>query len=522
MKSAIIKYYPFLPLFLLCCFYGYKAIDFPIHDFANYYFGGQFLAEGRFNSGIYFPYVFNKMIAGSGHDNIFVSYAPNTPFLAFCFLPFCLFTVTAAKFIFNWISIGLFVLSIWRLFSFYKINPKWALLIPILFLVPIKNNLLFGQVYLLLFFLLSEGWLAYERERWKSMALFWGLAILLKVFPALLILFLVFRKQWKALCYLALSCLLLLAISLFFTGIDIWLFYGKEVLPKASNGEIANSFVDNYQSVFMFLKRLLVYQDIENPDPFFNSGSWFAATVFAFKIGVLAIGYFVSQRNANTIFAFAYWILATILISPYGSTYTFILLLFSFFALLKTDSSTAKKRVVFSLLLLLNNLPLSLFMENPFPLSYLRMFALLLFFGLLVSLVYHDVRWKVLTAVTVLPMIVVLFFKPVKTEKSTILLKDAPILIYDYQVQTHSEINYYFLTARFWDGKEKTIFWEAKIKAFQPLTLKNNQVFYQNRQMTFDQSHKLKPMLIDHKTILFLSDYDRGIGFYTLRKIELR
>ena len=139
MKKTLLKYYAFLPLLLLCGFYMFKAIAFPIHDFANYYFGGQFLAEGHFNATIYFPYEFNKAIFDLGTQNVFANYAPNTPFLAVLFAPFSLLAVAKAKLLFNGLSVVLFVVSIYRLFSHYEINSKYALLIPVLFLVPIKN-----------------------------------------------------------------------------------------------------------------------------------------------------------------------------------------------------------------------------------------------------------------------------------------------------------------------------------------------------------------------------------------------
>ena len=316
-----------------------------------------------------------------------------------------------AKLIFNCISIGLFAFSAYRLFSFYKINPRFTLLIPILFFVPIKNSLLFGQVYFFLFFLLSEGWIAYEKERWKSMSLFWSLAILLKVFPALLLLLLIFKKEWKPLFYLCLSCLLFLGISMLFTGIDIWIFYLKEVFPKASNGEIANAFVDNYQSVFMFLKQMFVFDSVENTTAIFNYPTLFSALLLVFKIGILTIGYFVSKKNSNFLLVFSYWILAMILLSPYGSTYTFILFLFPLLALLKSQISNVKKIVFCGILFLTNNLPLSLFIEKPFPLSYLRLLLLTVFCALFLIQIWPKTNWKILVGFSFIPMILVLIFK---------------------------------------------------------------------------------------------------------------
>ena len=517
MKSTILKYYPFLPLLLLCSFYVYKAIDFPVHDFANYYFGGTFLAEGHFNFDIYFPYEFNKAISDLGHKNIFVSYAPNTPFTAVCFLAFTIFSLATAKVVFNSISIVLFVFSLCRLFNYYKIDFRYALLLPILFLVPIKNNLLFGQVYFLLFFLLSEGWLAYEKGQWKSMSIFWSLAILLKVFPILLVALLLFRKQWKPAFYWAIGGLLVFGGSLFFTGIDIWVFYFKEVLPKASNGEIATAFVPNYQSVFMFLKELLVYDVTENPDAFFNYPIVFAALMATFKIGILVIGYCVSQKVSNAVLVFAYWILAMIILSPYGSTYTFILLLFPLVALLKSEISNVKKIIFCVLFFLICNVPLSIFISKNFPFSYLRLFLFLLLFAFFLYQFGQRIRYQIVVISFLVPMIFILIFKKDGVVKSTILQADLPILIYDYHINNN------LLTYFYWNekGENKTTI-SLKNKSLKSLQTINNQVFYQNRALTFDNSHKLNPILINDKTVIYLSDFGRGIGFYTLRTLNLR
>jgi len=518
MKEIILKYYTFLPLLLLCIFYGYQSIEFPIHDFANYYFGGKFLADGHFNSNIYFPYQFNKAISDLGNLNIFASYAPNTPFLAFFFLPFSWVSLATAKLLFNGISIVLFVFSIFRLFSFYTINPKWALLIPILFLVPIKNNLLFGQVYFLLFFLLAEGWLAYEKKQLKQMALFWSIAILLKVFPALLIVFLLFRKQWKALAYLTVSGLLLFGVSIVLTGIDIWGFYLKEVLPKASNGEIATSFVDNYQSVFMFLKRLFIYENVENPHPFFHSDSLFFALFFAFKMGVLLLDYFISKRNFNVFFVFAYWILGMILLSPYGSTYTFLLMLFPFLGLVNSTVTNVKKVVCFLILLLINNLPLSLFMDNAFPFSYIRLFLLVAFTGVFVIVLFQQsVLLKAFVFGCIVFVIGTFFAQPAPQRSESFLTVGSPILIHDYEIKGN-QLTYFYWNEK---GENKTSI-PFKSLSVSKLDIKENQIVSEYKILTSDASHKYKPILINNKAILYLSDYDRGIGFYKLRVIKLK
>ncbi len=507
-----------LPLILLCLFYTFKAINFPIHDFSNYYFGGKFLVNGNFNSTIYFPYEFNKAISDLGYSFVFASYAPNTPFLALFFALFSLLPIEISKILFNCISSILFIYSIYQLFRFYKIDFKYLLLLPILFFVPIKNNLLFGQVYFLIFYLLTEFWLAFEKNKRIKSCVFLSFAILLKVFPIFFVLLFLFKKHYENLIYTVAICVFFFGISCLFTGVDVWLFYLQNVLPKASNGEIATAFIDNYQSLFMFLKRLLVFDFTENPVSFFNNPKLFSGLVFGFKITLITIGYYISKKVKQQLFIFSYWILATILISPYGSTYTFLLLIFPLIAFLKREISNNKKLVFLILLFLINNFTITFFIQNSFPFSYFRLFFLLLFFGIVVSIVFKKVQWKVVIVVTLISVVSIIFINENETLKTDYLLdKNAPILIYDYKIENQK------LTYFYWkENGENSKSIPFKHNKTQNLEIVNKQIFYNNKQLTFDTSNKLKPILIDDKTLLFLSDYDRGLGFYALREIEIK
>lgn len=216
MKKLLLKYYAFLPLLLLCFIYVYRAVAFPIHDFANYYFGGYFLRQHTFTASTYFPYLFNKEIISLGYPPSFAGFAPNTPFLAMFLYPFTFIQLASAKLAFNILSSILFVISIYRLACFYKINWVYLVAIPLIFFVPIRNELLFGQVYLLLFFLLTEFWLAYEKNQQFKAALFLCFVIFLKVFPVLLVLIYLYKKQFRPLFYM-------LGISILFFGISLFI-----------------------------------------------------------------------------------------------------------------------------------------------------------------------------------------------------------------------------------------------------------------------------------------------------------
>lgn len=515
MRSSAEKYFAIIPVILLCVFYIVKAVGFELHDFANYYFGGYFLRENHFTSEIYFPYWFNKEIVALGSAPLFAGFAPNSPFLAMLFVPFSFLSGAAAKVVFNIISLSLFGGSLLRLVSFYKVNPIYLLFIPILFFVPLRNEILFGQVYFLLFFFLCEFWLAYEKKHFPAAALFLSLGILLKVFPILLLLIFLFRKQYKPFVYTILCCLALAGFTMIFCGFDIWVFYIKNVLTKASAGGIASAYVENYQSLFMFLKRLLVFDPTQNPGGF-NQQLLFSGLMLAFKVKLVAIGFYVTRKVSDQLLVFSYWILACILISPYGSTYTFILLLFPFFVVAKSDMPNVKKAVFLFLLFLINNFPLSLFIAFPFPFSYWRLFALLAVFSLLLTMFYQNINLKMVSFVALASLGLALYFGVSKTANSSYFLDKSPLLIYDYSIDNNR------LTYNYWNqnGENNTSI-TLQASTIVPADLIRNEIYYYGKKIAAGNGNKLKPIVIDGKTLLYLSDEDRGIGFFTLRKLVL-
>lgn len=516
MKDVINKYYFYFPLVMVCLCYVFKATSFPIHDFSNYYFGGHLLKDGNFNTAIYFPYEFNKTIFNLGYKEIFASYAPNTPFLAFCFTPFTLFSVFWAKLIFNSISILLFILSLKKLFHHYSIDKKWFVLLPFLFFIPIKNNILFGQVYFLLFYLLTEFWLHYEKGKQIHASLFLSCAILLKVSPAILIFIFVFKKEFKPLIFTFLSSCLLFGISVLVTGTDVWVFWLQNVLSKASSGEIATTYVDNYQSVFMFLKRLFVFHPLENVKPWFSSVYLFGFLNLLFKLFLFAIGYFFLKQKSNML-QFSYWLIITILISPYGSTYTFIIAIFPILILFKSDILFIKKMILFSFLFVAINLPATLILNAEFPFTYVRLFLFLIFVWLFLScFVKLDFDVKKISFLLVVTIILSLISHKKALKSGDEFKYGLPILIYDFKVEND------VLTYFYWNEKgENKCQIKFKNNTVKTLNLINNQVFYKGKQLTFDNGNKKKPLLVDD-AIVFLSDYGRGIGFYTLRKIDIQ
>jgi hypothetical protein len=101
---------------------------------------------------------------------------------------------------------------------------------------PLLATLRLGQVDILIALLLSVAVLAQRRRLgWLAGAAV-GLAAAFKLAPALLVLYFVWRRDWRAVGGMAVAGLVAAAISLEFAGTSVWSFYLTERLPDLLAG----------------------------------------------------------------------------------------------------------------------------------------------------------------------------------------------------------------------------------------------------------------------------------------------
>ena len=141
---------------------------------------------------------------------------------------------------------------------------------------------------------------------------------------------------------------------------------------------------------------------------------------------------------------------------------------------------------------------------------------------LLISLISWHFKdyitfYKIGTAAFLISTVVFTFRKS-KINSKELLTQKVPILIYDYQIKDN------VLSFLYWNengaNKKETRFKINKLDSAN-IKLNNNQIYYNKKQLTFDNSNKLKPILANKNQILFLSDANRGIGFYELKVINI-
>lgn len=512
---AKIRFLYFLPLILL---FGYglkRSLSVPASDFAAYYTGSRDILHGRYER-VYDLRSLNADVLAGGHSGNFVSYAPFPPFTVMVFAPFLLLPMVAAKVLFNVVSFLLFLLTLWRCSRVFSLQPLLILLTPVVFLIPIVNNLAFGQAYLLLCCLLLEGWLAYREQRVFAASFFWGVAILFKLTPAFLFVFLLLRRRYRQAMILACVCGILLGLCVWVTGFGVWKFYITDILPKMGRGELNDSFTYIFQSAFMLLKRVFLYDGLLNPHPVYYSPWLFVATMAAFKALILTPVVILTLRGRDEFFSFGVWVLASMLISPNGSSYSLVVLVIPLWAL--APVGRARLAMGLALLGVACFLAVSRWGGHAVWAQFPRLYLLLGFFLLLVTQV--DRVWNGWLLVAMGLCFYCLDARRYLRSQETgsyVLDREQHLFIYDYTVK-NGRLVYYFQDDK-GEGEQETGIVAGALTE-EGLNIRNNQIYYKGVALTSSPDWKAKPRLLDGRTIVYLSDEDRGIGFYTLRQIS--
>lgn len=483
-----------LPLAALLLYFIAKATAAPTGDFAAYYFGSKELWQGNYQTA-YDAYALSQSAASQGYT-VFTAYTPFPPFTALVMAPFLLLPITWAKIAFNIVSAGLFLYTIHRTARFFNLSVWLLASIPLIFFVPIRNHMLLGQGYLLLTVLLLEGYMAYKKGYLVRAGFLWAVAIAFKIFPVCIVFFLAVRKQYKQLAFCVAIGMVLGMLSLWCVGFDAWKYYLFTLMPRLSNGELNDSYTCIFQSACMLLKNLFVYDAVQNPMPFINNFYLFIIANIIYKSIILGSAAGVKDDWS----AFGVWIMASMLISPNGSSYSLILLFIPLMAF--------SNRML--LLFLICWLPIQWFESLPVFARFPRLYLMLIFFASIAQW-----TWKPMLAFTTIFLLTDLGkFFPQPDNSRYLFATNAP-LIYGMDIQQNHLVYYYWNSS----GSHEVIT-NIQVQDFEEVPIINNQLVYNSQQLTHSNDLKKQAMLINGSQFIYLSDINRGVGFYTIRVLK--
>ena len=157
------------------------------------------------------------------------------PFNALLFLPFSFVPHPWAFISWNIIATLAYAVLIYGLLEAYGIATFRTLQLGTLLLIwePFVGNIALGQVSTVLALLIIGGFLLLERrERPVAAGLMFGLATLIKLFPGLIFLYLLFRRHWRCAGIMAVTVSSGLALTLVVIGSADIFYYLRDLLPE--------------------------------------------------------------------------------------------------------------------------------------------------------------------------------------------------------------------------------------------------------------------------------------------------
>lgn len=262
--------------------------------------------------------------------------APNTfPFIYPLFFVLLIYPLAIMPY---WLSNLLwFFLNLFALVAVVKITLSWFqeiahfqsendrdFLVPIflvilLFFNSIQNNFLNGQVNLLLLLFCVLFFNFVQKEKDIAAALFLALGILIKWVPAILILFLIIRKKYKALVFTGVFWLVGMGLPLVIAGdkaFDFYHYYWNYFLLPTSMGTTKGTHTRMFFTLEGFFSYLF-------PSQSFNKAETIVSMLLP-AVGVLITDLTLLKRNVSAPVqyqGFGLYLLGILLISPMSQTH---------------------------------------------------------------------------------------------------------------------------------------------------------------------------------------------------------
>ncbi len=513
----------FSPLIIVVSYYFFDSLVFNLHDFSNSYFPARLIQDNIPYSYLFDIYEFNSYIWSLGYTDVLGDFYLNSPFTITVFYPLSFIeNAHLAKAIFNFISIFLFIWSVYILIR-KKLNGEYAivLILPFIFLIPIKNQILFGQSYFLIFSLVILGFLFIEDKREKIGAGLLSFSVLLKVFPVFYGVSLFFYKSRKSILIGVITIIILMLGSIYISGFQLWKTYFTEILPNAIQNNSMVDFRYNTQSFDVFLKTLFIDDPYYNPTALFNSNRMYVFLNWLFKSVIIAAAISVSFKHKNNLFnLLSIWIVTLFLLQNRTATYAQILWMIPAICFLNQKTGTTKKIFFLAVLFIVCNIPISQLEFFPIIFKFSR-----IWFTILLSILFFknfsvklNIKWLITVFIVLSPLHLDVFKENKKINSAYVLAKKEYFLIYDF---FENKGNLYIKAL----GKngDQIVNTHIPISSFKEniSEIKGNQIVLNKKVLIDDYSLKKKPVLVNNKEVYYLTDHHSRRGAYTLKKVSI-
>jgi hypothetical protein len=303
-------------------------------DFAVFYASLQFLLHGQ---DIYAPVPFNAFdqiqMQHTGrltlHPNL------NPPFFTLLLSPLGWLSYQTAFRVWSLMSLGFGAIGMVLLQRAGNKRDTDYLLVTLILLFayfPTLTNVLIGQTALLIFMLVTGGWIAAQQGRERLSGILLGLAFAIKLFLGLFLLYFLLQRRWRLTAWLLVAFAASGLLGLIALGPDAYRHYLQALDSVTWQSSNWNA------SAYGFFSR--IFGGSENR-PLINAPAFGKALYYLLAATLTILLAWLLRRHQHILpgvrddLGFSFTLVAALLISPLGWMYYFPLLLLPFFVLFR-------------------------------------------------------------------------------------------------------------------------------------------------------------------------------------------
>ena len=248
-------------------------------DFPNYYLTARLARENSNTSQINEWIWLQRQKDHRSVDQRFVELVPITPFSTLAVWPFTAAPPLAAKH--DWLILNMVLAAaVIVLLRSLTLLPWRHILLLVVLSVPLNKNLLYGQYYVLLLFVLTLACWCYVRQKRFLSGLLIGLGFGLKLFPLLYLGYFLRKRDIKAFVGGAIGSVCTLILSIAVYGEQANRVFFHQVVPWALRGEaLVDPYALSTASVATLFHRIFIYEPQLNAHPSIPS-AWMFAVLF--------------------------------------------------------------------------------------------------------------------------------------------------------------------------------------------------------------------------------------------------
>ncbi len=336
-------------------------------DFPNYYTAAVLLRQRAPLRNFYDWTWFQRQMNYAGTERQLGGYIPHSPLTMLPIVPLAGLSPQSAKQV--WLSLDLIFLAatIWMLSRITRLPAAGLLLLALLGHYALAGNFELGQYYIFLLFLLTAScFLLLKGRDWMGGSLL-GIVFVLKGYGAPFLLYLAWKRRWRALAGMIVAISVLGLFSIFWFGWQDNLYYVTGVFARAMAGESVDPYAPGMPTIYHMLRHTLSMEPELNPNPLAELPAVCFFLQAALPLALLVFCLIALPRRdspgENVARELAWVVIMAFLITPSRAFYTSIVLLLPISLLLDRARRAWSIGLIAAYLLLSLSLPQAL---NPF------------------------------------------------------------------------------------------------------------------------------------------------------------